>query len=167
MYGNGINNPFMMSNIPYNSMINGNLMMRSIPTMGTSMMRNIPTMSIAPRSGISSLLGGRGIANTGNLFSGLKSFNFGGLLTNASKALGVVKEAIPIVKEVGPMVGNMKQMLKIASIFKDETDTSSNISPKENNRINDKNNIDNNTKENSTITSTITKTNDNEPNFFL
>lgn len=164
MYGNGINNPFMMQNM-YSPMMGTNTMMRSIP-----MMNSAPNMLGigASRGGLNSLLGlGRTANNAGGIFSGLKSFNFGNLLTNTSKALGVVKEAIPIVKEVGPMVGNMRQMLKIASIFKDETDTSTRKIT--NNTINETNNQTINTKENDTTSSitTNTRTNDNEPNFFL
>ena len=164
MYGNGMNNPFMMQNM-YGGAMGTNTMMRSIPTMNSSPnMIGIGT----PQSGLSSLLGlGRSANNAGGIFSGLKSFNFGNLLTNTSKALGVVKEAIPIVKEVGPMIGNMKQMLKIASIFKDETDTS--VKSTTNNVIKETNTEITNAKESDT-TSSITKnikTNDNEPNFFL
>ena len=164
MYGNGINNPFMMQNM-YSPMMGTNSMMRSIP-----MMNSAPNMLGigAPRSGLSSLLGfGRTANNAGGIFSGLKSLNFGNLLTNASKALGVVKEAIPIVKEVGPMVGNMRQMLKIASIFKDETDTS--VKSNTNNSTNETDIQNTTIKDSDTISSTTinTRINNNEPNFFL
>ena len=126
MFGNNINNPFMMNNMYSQSMIGnpqimGN-MVRNTPIIGNSMMR-------APRGSglLNSLFGGTRGVSLGGI---PKTFNFSTLLTNTSKALGVVKDAIPIVKEVGPMVGNMKQMLKIASIFKDETDTSTNINTK-------------------------------------
>lgn len=67
----------------------------------------------------------RGLGLFGRLGSSiqtLKNVNWGGLITNASKTLNVVNQAIPLVKQVGPMVNNMKSMLRIASIFKDETD---------------------------------------------
>ena len=124
-------------------------------------MRTTPIMNTARGSGIlSSLFGGRA-----SQLGGIpKTFNFSSLLTNTSKALGVVKDAIPIVKEVGPMFGNMKQMLKIASIFKDETDISTNKGT--NTSIGEINNIS--SKENDTkIISTTTNKNNNEPNFFL
>lgn len=161
MYGNGINNPFMMQNM-YNPVIGANSMMRSIP-----MMNQAPNMigMTGARNGLGSLLGLGRTGNTGGLFSGLKTFNFGNILTNTSKALGVVKEAIPIVKEVGPMVGNMRQMLKIASIFKDETETSTKSTT--NNITNEPTIQSTNTKESDTISSTTIKQNDNEPNFFL
>lgn len=61
----------------------------------------------------------RGLSASPGLF---RSVNWGGLLNNASKALGVVNQAVPLVKQAGPMVNNMKSMLKLASMFKDETD---------------------------------------------
>lgn len=175
MYGNGMNNPFIMSNMPYGTM------MRGAPMMGNmAMMRNGPMMAGASRGGLSSLfgLGSRG----GGLFAGTRSINFAGLLSNASKALGVVNQAIPIVKEVGPMVGNMRSMLKIASIFKDETDSNTVRSTKKDNEKIDKNtnneeniNLDETTnikKNDASITSTNSNHSSfnyvsNEPNFFL
>ena len=79
----------------------------------------------------------RGAMNGGSLGGGLRSLlGLGGrgsaigrgiywtsLLNNTSKTIGVVKEAIPIVKEAGPMLRNMKSIIKVASVFKDETDT--------------------------------------------
>ncbi|MBQ8681787.1 MAG: hypothetical protein IJ509_02630 [Bacilli bacterium] len=58
----------------------------------------------------------------GNSFSAIKSINWGSLITNTSKTLNVVNQAIPLVRQVGPMVNNVKSMLRVASIFKDETD---------------------------------------------
>lgn len=157
MYGN---NPFIIPNT-VNPIIPplGN-MMRTPPVMNT-MMRNTPMLgNITSRGGLSSLFGlGR---QTGNLLT-TRSFNLGNFLNGASKTLGVVKEAIPIVKEIGPMIGNMKQMMKIASIFKDETETS-------NNHISEKNNINETKKENDTPNNSIIQnlqTNENEPNFFI
>lgn len=59
----------------------------------------------------------------GNGFQALKNINWSGIINNTSRTLGLVNQAIPVVKQVGPMMNNMKSMLKIASIFKDETDT--------------------------------------------
>lgn len=158
MFGNNINNPFMISNMYGPSMMNS-----SIPMMGNSMMRSVPTMAGARSSGLlNSLFGGRG-----TLSQGLRSFNFGSLLNNASKALGVVKDAIPIVKEVGPMMGNMRQMLKIASIFKDETDTTNTRTTNSANNISVKKNTTEIKENDTNIISTTTNQNNNEPNFFL
>ena len=68
---------------------------------------------------------GRGLGlfgRLGNSFAALRSLNWGGFINNASKTLGVINQAIPLVRQVGPMMNNMKSMLRVASIFKDETD---------------------------------------------
>lgn len=68
---------------------------------------------------------GRGLglfSRLGNSMRAIKGINWGGLITNASKTLNVVNQAIPLVRQVGPMMNNMKSMMRIASIFKDETD---------------------------------------------
>lgn len=91
-----------------------------------------------------------------NIFRGLHTVNWNGMLNNFSRTLGVVREAIPVVKEVGPMIRNARSMIKIASAFKDETDTKNNIS---------KTNTPN--KENSSTNTSTTKDYNNEPNFFL
>lgn len=140
MYGSYINNPFMMSNIPYNQMLNTGLRMSSIPQ----------TMTRA--SGLRSLLG---LGGTRNILP-TRSINWSSLLNNTSKTIGVVKEAIPIVKEVKPMFNNMRSMLKVASIFKDETDNT-NINQPENKNIKNTTTTNNNGMFN----------NQNEPNFFL
>lgn len=167
MYGNNIGGPFMMpNNMPYG------FMMRSAPMMRNMGMMNGASMMRAPRGGgLSSLLGlGRASGGTSTL-TGARSLNLGNLLNGASRALGVVNQAIPIVKEVGPMMNNMKSMLKIASIFKDETDTTvktTNDSEKKTNS--DRENKTEEIKESSTDTTSTTsntKTNNNEPNFFL
>lgn len=72
---------------------------------------------------------GRGLglfSKLGSGFSAIKSINWGGLINNASKTLGVINQTIPLVRQVGPMVNNMKSMLKVASLFKDETDNQHN-----------------------------------------
>mgnify|MGYP000946864469 CR=1 FL=1 len=54
------------------------------------------------------------IPKSGGLLSklGLRNINFGNILTNTSKTLNVINQAIPVVKQVGPMFNNMKSMLK-------------------------------------------------------
>ena len=92
----------------------------------------------------------------GNSINSLKAINWSGLINNTSKTLGIVNQTIPIVKQVGPMVNNMKSMLKLASIFKDETD----IHP--NNTHNTQKN-----KPTSSSTQQTTKEEDYSPTFFL
>lgn len=86
----------------------------------------------------------------GNIFNGFKTFNWNGLINNTSKTLGIINQTIPLVKQVRPMVGNMKSMIKLASAFKDETD----IKPTKQN--------------NSFIEKETNNTNNNEyPTFFI
>lgn len=153
MFGNNFGYPFM-GGMP-NQMI-------------SPMTRNIigPAMSplnrgISQGGGLRSLLGLGRTTSPGSLTS--RGFSFSNLLNGASKTLGVVRDAIPVVKEIGPMMNNMKSMLKIASVFKDETDTkekkeetSSNINN------NDQNNITNKEK-----TDYSYNQSNNLPNFFL
>ena len=97
--------------------------------------------------------------NQGGLFSrfsnGIKHINWNNLLNNTSRTLGVINQAIPIVKQTAPMLNNMRSLMRVASAFKDETKsiTKSNI-------------IDNN---NQTTKKEITSANttDSLPNFFI
>lgn len=126
-------------NMPFNSY--------NAPIMGTG-------FNSIPRSGglFSRLLGAR---------IGSRSFSWGSLLNNASKTLSVINQAVPLVKQVGPIYNNMKSMLKIASLFKDETEPVS----KSNNINNSVNNISNTDeqKENTIINNNYS----NSPNFFI
>lgn len=113
---------------------------------GPNMIRG--TMNGAMRNAISSgvngsrLVGGvsgRGLgifSRLSNSMRAIKGVNWGSLITNTSKTLNVVNQAIPLVKQVGPMVNNMKSIVKIASIFKDETDIKSITNTKINNSSN-------------------------------
>lgn len=152
MYGNYMGGPFMMPNMSYGPILNSTMAINSIPS---TMARG---SSLG--SGLRSLLG---LGGARNLAGGVsRGINWSLLLNNTSKTLGVVREAIPIVKEVGPMMNNMKSMLKVASVFKDATDVNSeNTSNDRSNNI--KSTTDNFNNQNSTKTN-ITQ---NEPNFFL
>ena len=153
MFGNNFGYPFM-----------GGMPNQMISPMTRNMMG--PVMSplnrgISQGGGLRSLLGLGRTTSPGGLTS--RGFSFSNLLNGASKTLGVVRDAIPVVKEIGPMMNNMKSMLKIASVFKDETDTkekkeetSSNINN------NDQNNITNKEK-----TDYSYNQSNNLPNFFL
>lgn len=89
-------------------------------------------VGLAPQIGITPPKVGL-LGKIGNTFKG---FNFGSLLSNANKTLNVVNQAIPLVKQAGPMFNNMRSMIKVASLFKDETETNK----KENNKNVDTNN---------------------------
>ena len=167
MYGNNIGGPFIVPNsFSYGPML-GNNMIRGAARIG-----HMGIMNGTRGGGLSSLFGlGRGVKGASAHAGAGRSLNLGTLLNSASKALGVVNQAIPIVKEVGPMMNNMKSMLKLASLFKDETDTVSNKLSNDNTDLNSQiNKANNNIKESTTnASSTIinSRTNDNEPNFFL
>ncbi len=148
MYGNNFGYPFM-----------GGMPSQIVPPMTGNMMG--PMMGAPLRSagggGLRSLLG------LGRTSTGTSGFNFTNLLNGASKTLGVVKDAIPVVKEVGPMMHNIRSMLKIASVFKDETDTTKKEDTTSSNIASS------NTSSNNTTTQKVEYTNqtNNQPNFFL
>lgn len=62
------------------------------------------------------------LSRLGTGFSGIRAINWGNLINTTSKTLGIINQAIPMVRQVGPMVNNMRSMLRVASLFKDETD---------------------------------------------
>ncbi len=71
--------------------------------------------SVAPvRSGglLSSLFGSRAVAPT--LATGAKTFSFTNLLNGASKTLGVINQAIPVVYQIKPIWNNAKTMFRVA-----------------------------------------------------
>ena len=153
MFGNNFGYPFM-----------GGMPNQMISPMTRNMMG--PAMSplnrgISQGGGLRSLLGLGRAASPGGLAS--RGFSFSNLLNGASKTLGVVRDAIPVVKEIGPMMNNMKSMLKIASVFKDETDTKEKKEETSSNlNNNDQNNIANKEK-----TDYSYNQSNNSPNFFL
>lgn len=150
------NNPFYIPMYPP-TMISPNLI-RGIPTT-----RAIPTASALARTA------GSRAATSGGLLSrlipglsGIKSINWGGIINNTSKTLGIINQTIPIARQVGPMVTNVKQMMRVASLFKDETDTNT-TSRIRNNPTKSTNNT-NPTINNQTIISSE-QTPNNYPNF--
>lgn len=76
--------------------------------------------------------------------------NWGNLLTNTQKSLGIINQAIPIVYQVKPIVNNAKTMFRIAGAMKDTDDTTNSGS--------------NSHKKEST---TISMQNDNKPIFYI
>jgi len=115
------NNPYMYtrfvpnvySSIPVNSFssaLRGSAFNNGLGTMA----RGGAIANVSRSGGLFSKLGG--------VFSSFRSFNWGGLINNASKTLGVINQTIPLVKQAGPMFRNMRSIMKLASVFKDETD---------------------------------------------
>ena len=153
MFGNNFGYPFM-----------GGMPNQMIPPMTRNMVG--PAMSplnrgISQGGGLRSLLGLGRTTSPGGLAS--RGFSFSNLLNGASKTLGVVRDAIPVVKEIGPMMNNMKSILKIASVFKDETDTKE----KKEETSSNINNNDQNNSTNKEKTDYSYNQSNNSPNFFL
>ena len=80
-----------------------------------------------------------------------KNINWSNIINNTSKTLNVINQTIPIVKQTKPMLHNMRSILKVASVFRDETT----------NTKNDKK-YNNNTKKKE-----VTRNNSSLPNFFV
>jgi hypothetical protein len=116
-------------------------------------MYSMPSMGAASSPGIlKTLLGGAG------------RFNWSSILTNTQKTIGVVNQAIPMVKGVAPTFRNAKTMFKVMNEFK-KPDNKNKIVNKETvtNKINEvKNNIV--SKEDSTKKSFVPI---NGPQFFI
>ncbi len=74
---------------------------------------------------LSRLFGGAGAARaaSGVAKSGI---NWGTLLSNTQKSLGIINQAIPIVYQVKPIINNAKTMFKIAGAVKEDYTPSSN-----------------------------------------
>ena len=80
-----------------------------------------------------------------------KSFSWSGILNGASKTLGVINQAIPVIYQVKPIINNAKTMFRVVKeINKPET-----------------NNTIKQTYQNDTKNQTITNNNINQPNFFI
>lgn len=181
MYGNYgpiYTYPGMMGNLAFQSapLFQSTPMFQGAPAMGMGM-RQVGAMGARPfagaGSGIGKLAGNYlgGGAKAGGILSSLKKFNWGSLLNNASKTLGVVNQAIPVVREFGPMMNNMRSMIKVASVFKDETDKgyrkTNTIKNEEtaNQSININDDVSNSEPDN--YSKVENSYNSNEPNFFL
>ena len=132
----------------------------AIPNLTRGAMLANPALSVGSASRGASLFG-----KLGNAVGAIKSFNWGGLINNTSKTLGIINQTIPLVRQVGPMVGNMRSMLKIASAFKDETDTSS--TNNQNIIKNQPQNTNNTTYDNKKEEKIVDYTTNDSPTFFI
>ena len=126
----------------------------------------MPNMAFAPIMRAQAMAPG-GMGLFGRIGSGLRSFNWSGLLSGANKTLNVVNQTIPLIKQAKPMVGNVKSMLRLAKAFGSETISrnGSNNNSRRTNNIN---------KENKNITTNTVKkesndnfSNDSYPIFFI
>lgn len=161
------NSPFYMSG--FNPTMMNPSMLRNIPTNSLiSTTRGLNTTNTLANIGKSTGL----LSRLGTGLSSVKKINWGGLINNTSKTLGIINQTIPLVKQVGPIVGNIRSMMRVASIFKDETDTPKNsnyFTPPTNSSLNN-NTTTTTIKPISTIQNknTLEKTNYTEsPTFFI
>lgn len=128
----------------------------------------MPNMAFAPMMRAQAIAPS-GMGLFGRIGSGLRSFNWSGLLSGANKTLNVVNQTIPLIKQTKPMVNNVRSMLKLAKAFGNETTTQSNNKSNNivknsngNNRYNNMNNNINEVKKNNDEF-----VNDSYPNFFI
>ena len=58
------------------------------------------------------------IAKTGGLKSLLGGIKWSSILSGTQKTLGIVNQAIPIIKQAGPVINNAKTMFRVMNEFK-------------------------------------------------
>lgn len=117
---------------------------------------SMPTALTTPRTGlISRVFGGNGIT-------------LGSILNGTQRALNIANQAIPLVKQVRPMIGNAKTMFRVMNEFKRVE------KPMQNTPINNTNNTTiNNVNEsnivenNNNIEQNTILNNENGPTFFI
>ncbi len=68
--------------------------------------------------------------NNGNFMRGVKrNFDWGNLLNNAQKTLGVINQAIPIFYQIKPIWNNAKVMFHIMNAVKDDDSSRGHAKP--------------------------------------
>ena len=108
-------------------------------------------------------------ARTG-LLSGLfrNGINWGTILSNSQRTLGLINQAIPVVKQISPVVKNAKTMFKVMSECK-KVDTPVST-PNKDVSVENKTTPSNNNSEKTSSTTTneiINETPSNGPTFFV
>ncbi len=81
--------------------------------------------------------------------------NWGNILSNTQKGLGIINQAIPLVYQVKPIINNAKTMFKIADAIKD-SNTNNNVVKEQKNNNDEKNN-----------SYTTNNYNENKPIFYI
>ncbi len=66
-----------------------------------------------------SLRGASGLGKAG-LFSSIRGINWGSLLGNTQKTLGIINQAIPIVYQVKPIMNNARTMFKVMGAVRED-----------------------------------------------
>ena len=91
----------------------------------------MPNMAINPMI----MRNSYGFTRNAGLFTkimhGIRSFNWSGLLNGANKTLNVMNQTIPLIKQSWPMFNNIKNMLRLAKAFRNETDQTNYTNNKE------------------------------------
>lgn len=69
------------------------------------------------------------------LLSGARGINWGTILNNTQRTLGIINQAIPVVKQVSPVMKNARTMFQVMNEFKkmDSPSASSSTSEQPNN----------------------------------
>ena len=102
----------------------------------------------------------RGILS--GILGSIRGANWSGWLSNIQKTLGVVNQAIPMVKQVSPMIGNAKTMFKIMNEFK-KVDTPTTTTSQNNTTATNTTSSSISNNENQVTTTQY----DNQPTFFI
>ena len=91
--------------------------------------------NVARRGLLSRLFGGTRAASTvgGAMGAARSGIDWGSLLSNTQKSLGIINQAIPIVYQVKPIINNAKTMFRIAGAVRDDNKDRQN----KNNYVND------------------------------
>ena len=104
-----------------------------------------------------------------SLFGGIKGMNWGTIINNTQRTLGLINQAIPVVKQVTPVVRNAKTMFSVMNEFKKLDDPIDKSDKKNTNTTSTyKTPSDIATNSNNDYTPTRYSTsNNNEPTFFI
>lgn len=95
------------------------------------------------------------------IIGGAKAINWSGILNGTQKALNIANQAIPVIKQVSPMMQNAKTMFKVMNEFKKVDTTKENPSIDFSTTINDTN------KNNDIEIDTVNSINSEGPTFFI
>lgn len=103
-----------------------------------------------------------------SLMGGIKGINWGTLFNNTQRTLGFINQAIPVVKQVSPVVKNAKTMFRVMNEFKkvDEPVNSTTMNTTTTNNYQTSSNINSNQNSNYTP-ETVENYTDNGPTFFI
>lgn len=104
-------------------------------------------------------------ASSGGIFSRLfgKGINWSSILSGTQKTLGIINQAIPVVKQMSPVMKNAKTMFRIMNEFKKVDTPNDNQNKYNSNHTQSSREMDNEMEENTTSTSS----HNNGPTFFI